>query len=350
MKEYDVQPVTLPGKLPELLLRWYDQGHRSLPWRDAPTPYHVWVSEIMLQQTRVEAVKPYFSRFMEALPDIPSLARAEEGLLLKLWEGLGYYRRVRNLQRAAQIIMEQYGGEMPRTLRQIRELPGIGDYTAGAIASIAFGLPTPAVDGNVLRVLARVIEDDRDILQTGVRKSYAAALAALYPRGRCGDFTQSLMELGAVVCLPGGVPKCEICPLKELCLARLRGSTDILPVRSPKKPRRIEEMTVFILWNGESLGVRKRSGAGLLAGLWELPNIPERLEPEAAREALLAMGLRPEPLSPPEEARHIFTHVEWRMRAYRAVCAGEAPGLVWAGREQLKREIALPSAFRHWKL
>lgn len=221
------------------LLAWYDSGRRILPWREEPTPYHVWLSEIMLQQTRVEAVKPYYDRFLQALPDIESLAAADEEKLLKLWEGLGYYNRARNLKKAAQILVSEYGGRMPDDYEIILSLPGIGSYTAGAISSIAFGKAYPAVDGNVLRILARLRTDERDILQAGVKKSVEEELADVMPKDRPGDFNQALMELGAMVCIPNGAPKCDVCPWKELCRARAQGITGEFPKKAGKKPRSI---------------------------------------------------------------------------------------------------------------
>ena len=221
--------------LPELLLPWYAGTARDLPWRHDREPYHVWLSEIMLQQTRVEAVKGYYNRFLTALPTIEQLANAEENLLLKLWEGLGYYNRVRNLQKAAQIITDEYGGRFPQRYADILALPGIGTYTAGAIASICFEQPTPAVDGNVLRVIARLTEDFAVIDTPQKKREITAALAAVYPAGHCGAFTQSLMELGAVVCVPNGVPNCAACPLEPLCRAHKNGTEQLLPVRRGEK-------------------------------------------------------------------------------------------------------------------
>ena len=197
-------------KIVKPLLAWYDKGRRILPWRESPTPYHVWVSEIMLQQTRVEAVKPYYDRFMQELPDIEALAKVDEEKLLKLWEGLGYYNRARNLKKSAEKIVIDYEGQMPDSYEELVKLTGIGSYTAGAIASIAFGKPYPAVDGNVLRILARLRLDERDILDAGVKRAVETELLQVIPKDRPGDFNQALMELGAVVCVPNGMPKCDI--------------------------------------------------------------------------------------------------------------------------------------------
>ena len=344
MREHTEQEmIQIPPALPYRLLAWYDQGHRKLRWREHPTPYYVWVSEIMLQQTRVEAVKAYFDRFVETLPDIPSLAAAEEELLMKLWEGLGYYRRVRNMQAAAKLMMQEYGGEMPNSYPLIRELPGIGDYTAGAIASIAFGLPKAAVDGNVLRVLSRVCEDYRDILKQPIKRDMTRALEKIYPKDRCGDFTQSLMELGATVCIPNGAPKCEICPLQDLCLAHLSRTTDELPVKSQKKPRKMQEKTVFLLEKDGKFAVKRREDTGLLAGMWELPNTDGFLDEAAAQAYVNALGIHAETPVCIKKANHVFTHIEWKMQLFQVACR-EVKGtpFCWVSPE----EIALPTAFK----
>ena len=237
----------LPEQLAENLVAWFRADHRDLPWRQDKEPYHVWLSEIMLQQTRAEAVKGYYARFLRELPTIEALARCEPDRLQKLWEGLGYYSRVRNLQKAAQMIVSRLGGEFPRTVDEIRKLPGVGAYTAGAIASICFELPAPAVDGNVLRVVSRVMADGACVSKQAVKDEYGARLAEIYPAGACGDFTQSLMELGATVCLPNGEPRCEACPVAGLCRARSEGTQRRYPVKEAKKPRRVEKLTVFRL-------------------------------------------------------------------------------------------------------
>ena len=272
----------LPQQLPERLLEWYAAGHRDLPWRRDREPYHVWLSEVMLQQTRVEAVKGYYRRFLAELPDIPALAACPPDRLAKLWEGLGYYSRMRNLQKAAQVIVSAHGGVFPREYDAIRALPGVGDYTAGAIASICFGLPEPAVDGNVLRVLSRVTDDAAPVTDAAVKREYAARLREIYPAGRCGDFTQSLMELGATVCGPNSQPQCALCPLASLCLARANGTALLRPVKAPKKEKRTEEKTVFILRCGTRIAVRRRPEQGLLAGLWELPNVDGKCSAQQA--------------------------------------------------------------------
>ncbi|HIS69405.1 MAG TPA: A/G-specific adenine glycosylase [Candidatus Gallacutalibacter stercoravium] len=333
-------------RIVEPLLAWYGKNARVLPWREQPTPYRVWISEIMLQQTRVEAVKPYFERFIARLPDVAALANVEEDELLKLWEGLGYYSRARNLQRAAQQIMRLYGGNLPADPAALLALPGVGEYTAGAVASIAFGLPVPAVDGNVLRVFARVTASQGDITSPQVRAAARNAAQAVIPADRPGDFNQALMELGATVCLPNGAPQCLLCPVRELCAARQEGQEGNLPVRAPKKPRRVEQRTVFVLCSEDGrIALHKRPSKGLLAGLWELPNVEGWLTPEEAGRFAPRLCLGP--AQPLGEAKHIFTHVEWRMIGYRLPARREEleKGWVWASEEQLMGEFALPSAF-----
>ena len=332
-------------RLPERLLPWYEKNRRDLPWRKDRAPYHVWLSEIMLQQTRVEAVKRYYARFLETLPDTYALAEAAPETLQKLWEGLGYYSRVRNLQKAAKVIVSEYGGAFPRDYDSIRALPGIGDYTAGAIASICFDLPAPAVDGNVERVLTRYLADCRPA-DPKLRGELRKALASVYPKDRPGDFTQSLMELGAVVCTPNGEPDCENCPLAVDCKAHAQGNETDFPVRIPKKPRRVEAKTVFIFRCGDQIAVRKRPETGLLAGLWELPNTERHLSLEAAIAQAEAWGVHPSAPESVKSAKHIFTHIEWDLRCYTIECAASPDLFRWVTWEELQTEIALPTAFR----
>ena len=323
--------------LPLPLIQWYRENARILPWRSDPTPYHVWVSEIMLQQTRVAAVLDYYRRFLEELPDVAALAAAEEDRLMKLWQGLGYYSRARNLQRAARQIMEEHGGRFPDTYEGIRALAGVGDYTAGAIASIAFGLPVPAVDGNVLRVVSRITGDGSDITRPETKRRMGQALRQVMPLEAPGEFNQALMELGATVCLPNGAPLCGECPAKELCAARREERTDQLPVKPPKKARRVEERTVFLIFCENRVALRRRPVRGLLAGLWEYPNeiAPAPCPVEAAA---LADG---------PAGKHIFTHIEWHMtsRLVEAASAALPEGWVWADKAALESEYAVPNAF-----
>ncbi|MDY3617450.1 A/G-specific adenine glycosylase [Agathobaculum sp.] len=328
------------------LLSWYDAGHRDLPWRAEPTPYRVWVSEIMLQQTRVEAVRGYFSRWMKALPTVHALAEAPEDVYLKLWEGLGYYSRVRNLHRAAVELCERFGGELPADYDALLKLPGIGEYTAGAVASIAFGLPVPAVDGNVLRVAARVTDDRTPITDPKYKKAVRGQLAAVMPGDRPGDLNQALMELGATVCVPNGAPKCSECPLTHLCASFHHGTTGLVPVRSPKKARRIERRTVLLVRCGSLVALNKRPADGLLGGLWELPSLEGHLPPGKTRQLLESRGWQIQKLLSLRPAKHIFTHVEWHMNGYY-IELGDAPeGLTLVTPSALRVDYALPSAFR----
>lgn len=336
----------LPQQLPERLLEWYAAGHRDLPWRRDREPYHVWLSEVMLQQTRVEAVKGYYRRFLAELPDIPALAACPPDRLAKLWEGLGYYSRMRNLQKAAQVIVSAHGGVFPREYDAIRALPGVGDYTAGAIASICFGLPEPAVDGNVLRVLSRVTDDAAPVTDAAVKREYAARLREIYPAGRCGDFTQSLMELGATVCGPNSQPQCALCPLASHCLARANGTALLRPVKAPKKEKRTEEKTVFILRCGTRIAVRRRPEQGLLAGLWELPNVDGKCSAQQALAQAERWGVHPRELCRSSEKTHIFTHIRWELRGFYIECAEAAPLFTWVDPARFRQDIALPTAFR----
>lgn len=301
----------------EPLLNWYDQNRRILPWREDPTPYHVWISEIMLQQTRVEAVKPYYKRFLEFLPDISDLAQAQEQQLLKLWEGLGYYSRVRNLQKAAIQIMEDHNGVMPGTYEELLKLKGIGSYTAGAIASIAYGRKVPAVDGNVLRVVSRLCMDDGLITDTKVKQRIEAELKDTMSENRPGDYNQAMMEIGAMVCIPNGAPHCVECPLQEICLAHENGMEEEFPKKAGKKPRTIEQKTVLIIQDADKAAIRQRPEKGLLAGMYEFPMLEGSKTAEEVLEYLSANGLSPLRIQPLTDSKHIFTHKEWHMKGYQ---------------------------------
>lgn len=351
------QMETVSGKqelsdLVEPLLAWYDLSHRSLPWREEPTPYRVWISEIMLQQTRVEAVKPYYDRFLNVLPDIRSLSKVPEEELLKLWEGLGYYNRARNLKKAAILIEEMYGGQMPGEYEELLKLPGIGSYTAGAIASIAFGQTAAAVDGNVLRILARALMDDGDIMDQKVRRRVEESLLAVMPEGRAGDFNQALMELGAMVCIPNGAPKCGECPWHDLCRARMEGCISEYPKKSPKKPRTTEEKTILIIQDENRTALQKRPSKGLLAGMYEFPSLPGHQSEKEVLTYLYTLGYRAIHIRRLEDARHIFTHREWDMIGYavrvdeldRPEFEGKAPFL-FAENGETEEKYPIPSAF-----
>ena len=331
--------------LPGLLLPWYQEHKRDLPWRADRDPYHIWLSEIMLQQTRVEAVKGYYSRFLNALPTIEALANCDDDLLHKLWEGLGYYSRVRNLKKAARVIMDRHGGIFPHTFEDILALPGIGDYTAGAISSIAFGLKTPAVDGNVLRVLSRLQDDPSPIDLPATKKEVRNALEKIYP-DEAGNFTQALMELGATLCGPNWKPLCEECPCRGICLGYHRGTAESLPVKSPKKEKRQEERTVFILSCDGKYALEKRPNKGLLAGLWQFPNVSGHLDTAAAMTAAEGFGLTPKEICREVERKHIFTHIIWKMKGIYLEVTEPAGNFCWLTEDQLNTQAALPTAFR----
>ena len=341
--------LSILDEIAEPLLTWYDKGRRILPWREEPTPYHVWVSEIMLQQTRVEAVKPYYDRFMKALPDISSLAAAQEEQLLKLWEGLGYYNRVRNLNKAAQIIMEEYNGIMPDEYKELLKLPGIGSYTAGAISSIAYGRKAPAVDGNVLRVLSRLRCDERDIMQQSVKKQVEEELFAAMPADRPGDFNQALMELGAMVCVPNGAPRCSECPWEHLCSAHQEGEELQYPCKSTKKPRTIEEKTVLIIRDENKAALKKRPPKGLLAGMYEFPCLNGKLSEKQVIDYLHEEGMAVLKIEKLSDSKHIFTHKEWHMSGYAVRVDELAPkggkGMIFVEQTEAKEKYPIPSAY-----
>ena len=329
------------------LLTWYDSGRRILPWREDPTPYHVWLSEIMLQQTRVEAVKPYYDRFICRLPDIESLASVEEEELLKLWEGLGYYNRARNLKKSAIQISTEYGGKMPEDYDKLMELTGVGSYTAGAIASIAFGKPVPAVDGNVLRILSRLRADDRDIMDAKVKKAIEEELRAVIPKERPGDFNQALMELGATVCVPNGSPKCGQCPWKEICQAKRQGNASEYPKKRAKKARSIEKKTVLLIQYEQRIALNKRPSEGLLAGMYEFPSIEGHQEEKKVIAYLKQLGVMPLRICRLEPAKHIFTHKEWHMTGYY-IRVDDLTGMgeyVFVDPAEIKNKYPVPSAY-----
>lgn len=351
IQDLNLEQLTKP------LLSWYEKNRRILPWREEPTPYRVWVSEIMLQQTRVEAVKPFFERFVKRLPDVADLAACPEDELLKLWEGLGYYNRVRNMQQAAAAVMELYGGRLPDDYGALLQLKGIGSYTAGAIASIAYQIPVPAVDGNVLRILTRAAADDTDIRKASFRRLVEERLTAYmqsetFDGGCAGIYNQALMELGATVCVPNGAPDCENCPWNAYCRAKIDGKTTAYPVKSKAKARRIEKRTVFVIRDGERVAIRKRPGKGLLAGLYELPNAEGELSQDEAVARVKEMKLSPLRIQKLEEAKHIFSHVEWHMSGYAVLVEEPESGrsekeenLFFVEAEDSQERYAIPAAF-----
>ena len=345
-------------KLSEELLNWYQKERRVLPWREDPSPYHVWLSEIMLQQTRVETVVDYYLRFIERLPSVRSLAEASEETYTKLWEGLGYYSRVRNLHRAALMIEEEYGGVIPGTSKELSRLPGIGPYTSAAIASIAFGEAVPAVDGNLLRIFSRLAlysENIRtpDAFHRAV-EYYSHQMPDSNPELKagnpCGDFNQALMDLGARICLPNREPLCGECPLAAGCRAHIEmpGKESQLPVMPARKEKKTEQLTVFVIRSEDRTAVRKRPGKGLLAGLYEFPNARGALDTEEAVKWLRDHGVEPIRIRRTEDAEHVFTHKIWKMRGYEVqadVFSGEKIPFIMVGKQELKEKYSIPSAF-----
>ena len=339
MKQRPVEHIAAP------LVVWYRSHERAFPWRTDPSPYRVWVSEIMLQQTRIEAALPYFERFMAALPTVERLAQAEEDELLKLWEGLGYYSRVRNLQKAARQIMSDYGGNLPDSYDELLKLAGIGEYTAGAIASIAFGKQAAAVDGNVLRVMARLTDEDGDVMQPTVRKRLAALVNRIVPADAPGDFNQGLMELGETVCIPNAMPRCAECPVREYCAVAGTARAGELPTRAAAKPRRVEERSVLLVITNETPArvlLHRREKSGLLSGMWELPNYLC-----GEKDVLSEWGITPLCETPAPDGKHVFSHVEWKLTGRVVTVAPFDPpeGYRFVDKDELKN-YALPTAFR----
>ena len=337
------------------LVEWFRKNKRDLPWRERMDAYRVWISEIMLQQTRVEAVKPYYERFLKALPDVRALAGVSEDRLLKLWEGLGYYNRARNLKYAACQIVEEYDGKFPETYEEIRSLKGIGSYTAGAISSFVYNIPKPAVDGNVLRVVSRITADDSDIAKAGTKSKIEKEIEEVIPRDAAGDFNQSLIELGAVVCLPNGEPRCGSCPVSHLCLAHEQGRETEFPVKKKAKKRRIENRTVLLFRDAQKTAIRKRPAKGLLAGMYELPNREGRMTYDEVVGYGKSLGLTPVRIRKLGNAKHIFSHVEWHMTGYEILVDEleksmadenkEKGNIIFAEIRQLQEEYPIPSAF-----
>lgn len=295
-----------------LLLQWYDDTKRDLPWRHTKNPYCIWLSEIMLQQTRTETVRAYYRRFLERFPTVEALAASPQQDVLKAWEGLGYYSRARNLQKAAQAMMENHGGAFPSTYEDILALPGIGPYTAGAVGSIAFGLCVPAVDGNVYRVASRFFGIREDVGIPGVQKEIRKAVTGLIPPERPGDFNQALMELGATVCTPG-VPNCDLCPWEDVCDACAEGDAQSLPVHEKKRPPKEVELAVCLLTWQQSVLVTRRTER-MLNGLYVFWLAEDETQPAGVQAMLAEKGLNASFVQPLGEARHVFTHRVWQMR------------------------------------
>lgn len=325
------------------LIHWYYLNKRDLPWRRDKDPYHVWISEIMLQQTRIEAVISYYYRFMEALPDISSLARVDEDWLLKLWEGLGYYNRARNLKKAAIIIMEKYDGKFPTNYEDILSLPGIGEYTASAISSICFSKKEVTVDGNVMRVFTRFWNDNSNISKDSTRKMIRRKLQEIIPDD-AGSFNEGLMELGEVVCLPNGIPKCSICPLWDSCYSFQNKNYFMFPVKDDLKKKEEVDITVIIpVWNGKTV-VRKRKSSGLLHNLYEFPNVEGSLGIKEVKKYGAEYGVVSD-IKPSIRYTHVFTHKKWKMRAYIVFLESVSCPNLFSSIATIKEKYALPTAF-----
>ena len=331
-------------RIAPLLLPWFEANKRLLPFRQEPSAYHIWVSEIMLQQTRVAAALPYYERFIRELPDAAALAACDADTLHKLWQGLGYYNRVNNMQKAARVVCERYGGALPADYDALRALPGIGDYTAGAIASIAFGIPAPAVDGNVLRVFARLYDDDADITKPETKRKFTERVLDQMSKATPGPYNEALMELGALVCVPNAAPQCLACPLAPVCRGFAAGRAEQLPVKPPKKEKERLPVTVALVQSPAGLLLQRRPDKGLLAGLWQPAAFENQaLSREQLTAALAALGVDAVLERPLQPARHVFTHKIWQLSGW----AGSAPavplpeGWVW-GRPE---DYPLPSAF-----
>lgn len=334
------------SKITQPLVTWHEANQRPLPWRADREPYHVWISEIMLQQTRIEAVISYYQRFMEALPTVESLSRISEEELLKLWEGLGYYSRARNLKKTAEIIVNELGGQFPTTAAALRKLPGIGEYTAGAIASLCFNEPEPAVDGNVLRVISRVTGSRKNVMEAETKKEVTAWLKAIMPP-QSGSFNEGLMELGEMICLPNALPLCGECPIREHCTACRENTVTELPVRIKQVKRKKEEKAVYLLVTEQGeIALEKRDNKGLLAGLYQLPNTQGFADEDAVKATAESWQLAPTEVTFLKEVKHVFTHIDWYMQGWLIRVKEKHNRFIWATPEQLREQYPLPTAFQ----
>lgn len=332
----------------ELLLRWYDQHARVLPWRGIHNAYHTWVSETMLQQTRVETVLAYFDRFIQRFPTVEALAAAPEDEVLKLWEGLGYYRRARNLHKGAQQVVAEHGGVIPRDVKELLKISGIGEYTAGAIASIAYDQAVPAVDGNVIRVVSRVKGIRENVGIPSVKRRIAQEAAALVPQSRPGDFNQAMMDLGATICVPG-TPSCERCPVSALCDAYREGDAEDIPELPRKNPPKVIDYDLCLIFNGDRVLMRQRTET-MLQGLWVYPMVEDhhtikQLAPLVKKR----IGVPVTDIQPAGDAKHIFTHQVWQMKLYIMHTTAEAPaGWRFVTMEEMQ-QLTIPTAVKKAK-
>jgi len=330
------------------ILSWYTDNRREMPWREDPSPYRIWISEIMLQQTRVDTVIPYFNKFMEKYPTVESLASSDEDELMKYWEGLGYYSRIRNIRETAINIVSNYDGKIPETFDELLKLKGIGEYTAGAIASEAFGQKVPAVDGNVFRVFARLTAKEDDLRNLKFQKMLKDAVKSVLPENQIGDFNQGLIELGALICIPNGSPKCGLCPVKDLCQSNKLNLQDKIPFKSKAKQRTVQEKTVFILQYQDKFAVRKRDDKNLLAGLFEIPNVEGFYTVDEAKIVVEEMGFVASDLHMIKDRKVIFTHIEWILQGYYVHVENENEKYIFDTKENLIQKYTLATAFREY--
>lgn len=339
-----MEEIELMKQIRKPIIQWYQKNKRELPWRKEKNPYYIWISEIMLQQTRIEAVKQYYERFIQQIPTIQALAQVEEETLLKLWEGLGYYHRARNLKKAAQVIEQQYEGKMPQYYEELIRLSGIGEYTAGAISSIAYDQRVPAVDGNVLRVLSRVTGSKKDVLESKTKREFKQKLQKIMPK-QAGDFNEGLMELGELICLPKGKPLCKSCPLQNICIANNQKLTNEIPVRHQKINRKKEEKTVFLFVFKDEIAIRKRQKTGLLANMYEFPNENKNLTHKEIENILKRWNLKAIKMENIGVHHHIFSHIEWDMIGYKIQVEGKNQEFLWKKKQEIINRYPMPGAF-----
>ena len=327
------------------ILSWYKKSRREMPWREEPTPYRIWISEIMLQQTRVDTVIPYFNNFMSRYPTVESLASSEENELMKYWEGLGYYSRIKNIRKTAIELVQNHQAKLPESFEELLKLKGIGEYTASAIASEAFGVKVPAVDGNVFRVFARLTGFREDIREAKSQEKLKVAVREVLPEKEIGDFNQGLIELGALICIPKGSPKCELCPVKEFCGSYRDNLQDEIPFRSKARKRTVQERTVFLIQCGDRFAVRKRDEGTLLEGLFEIPNREGFYTPEEGKSVVEEMGFTVKDLHMIRDKKVVFTHIEWILQGYYFHVVEENNAFLFETKENLLKNYALASAF-----
>ncbi|MBM7615648.1 A/G-specific adenine glycosylase [Alkaliphilus hydrothermalis] len=337
------------------LLKWFKQNKRWMPWRETKNPYYIWISEIMLQQTRVETVIDYYTRFIERFPTIEDLAAATEEDVLKSWEGLGYYSRGRNLHKAAKVILEKHQGIVPSTYKEIIKIPGIGPYTAGAVLSIAYNQPVPAIDGNVMRVYSRLYNISKDIMAKETVEEVRQRVEVMMPDGYCGDFSEALMELGATICTPKNY-KCEACPIRDYCRAKEQNLQEQLPVRIIKT--KVTQHNKAVLWIEDKIHnqilVKKNKDSGLLAGMWVLPTLDLEKKSKAVEDVQQVIDEKTDSLKGVTieeyvgESKHVFTHQKWQISIFRGVCTNHEDlrdtEFQWVSKGQLK-DLAFPTVY-----